>query len=173
MFLRQEKSKTASINEVKNLSVFLKIKGILNLLSALTLLYAAVRLIFSGYNILTRFNYEDDFNVKITILILMSIGILISFAIHIIVSFKNFKSFITDVFLNPINIIQKYKEFSTNKIIKRLILIIIGTVLLSRYMAVNILPFIFSIIISRYISNNLQTFNKIEKSIKKSKIKNT
>lgn len=97
----------------------------------------------------------------------MSIAAAIASIIYIIVSIKNFKSFLINVSSNPLNIIHKYEECTEGKIIKRIILIIIGTLILGRYMAINILPFIFTMINRHYVLDNAQIFNKVKKNLLK------
>lgn len=173
MLYKKREDQTSSEEQIKKLSICVKTEGILNLSAALILLYCAVNLVLSTYRILTKLNYSDNHKVNIAIIVLISIAVIIDLIIHIIVSIKNFKSFMKNVFSNLTDVIPKYKEYTASKIIKRIILIIIGTILLSRYMAVNILPFIFTLINRNYILNNAKTFNNAKKKhLKSQKLKN-
>lgn len=163
MLYKKREDQTSSEEQIKKLSICVKTEGILNLAAALILLYCAVHILLSTYRILTKLNYSDNHKVNIAIIIVISIAIIIDLIIHIIVSIKNFKSFIENVFSNLTDVIPKYKEYTKSKIIKRIILIIIGTILLNRYMAINILPFIFTLINKNYILNNAKTFNSVKK----------
>lgn len=163
----QEHVSTLKSNPVRMLSILIKVEGILNLIVAIVLLSFSVYLILGPYYIYIndrsdRLSYHNKY-VLIHDLVMIFICIL-CIVIIIIISIKNFKSFMKITLSNPIDIIRIYKTYTTGKIVKKTMLIIIGSFLFSYIIAINILPFIFTMINRRYVLNNLQIFNEIEEN---------